>query len=113
MVDAMILAQWVVNVGRRDAKTRIGHLICEMAYRYKVVRDGKVVFQLPMTQAHLGDVTGLTPVHVNRSLKALQEIGVLFRHKTVRIEDWKDLAAKADFNSAYLQLEPSPQSQAS
>jgi hypothetical protein len=66
-----------------------------------------------MTQAHLGDVTGLTPVHVNRSLKALQEIGVLFRHKTVRIEDWKDLAAKADFNSAYLQLEPSPQSQAS
>jgi hypothetical protein len=50
---------------------------------------------------------------VNRSLKALQEIGVLFRHKTVRIEDWKDLAAKADFNSAYLQLEPSPQIQAS
>jgi CRP-like cAMP-binding protein len=113
MVDAMILAQWVVNVGRRDARTRIAHLICEMAHRYKVVRDGKVVFQLPMTQAHLGDVTGLTPVHVNRSLKALQEIGVLFRHKMVRIEDWDELVAKADFNSAYLQLGASPQSRAS
>ena len=113
MVDAMILGQWVVNVGRRDARTRIAHLICEMAYRYKVVRDGTVVFQLPMTQAHLGDVTGLTPVHVNRTLKALQDIGVLFRHKTVRIADWNGLTVKADFNSAYLQLGALRQSQAS
>lgn len=32
-VDASILSQWVVNVGRRDARTRLAHVLCEMAVR--------------------------------------------------------------------------------
>jgi CRP-like cAMP-binding protein len=33
IVDGAILAQWIVNVGRRDSKTRIAHLLCETAVR--------------------------------------------------------------------------------
>ncbi|MEA3039211.1 MAG: hypothetical protein QOE79_1724, partial [Sphingomonadales bacterium] len=30
VVDAAVLAEWVVNVGRRDARSRLAHLICEI-----------------------------------------------------------------------------------
>lgn len=110
MVDAMITAQWVVNVGRRDAKTRIAHLLCELACRYHVeARDNRVVFNLRMTQQQLADATGLTAVHVNRSLMALSREGTLFRGGTVRISDWQGLMLTGDFEPSYLQLETAPE----
>jgi len=106
MVDSMILAQWLMNVGRRDARSRVAHLLCEMACRYRQVpRGGKLVFRLPMTQQQMADATGMTPVHVNRTLKTLEQIGTVFRHKTVRIGDWDALVEAAGFNRAYLQDE--------
>jgi CRP-like cAMP-binding protein len=110
MVDSMILAQWIVNVGRREAKSRIAHLLCEMAVRYEIdTGEEPIAFELPMTQTHLADATGLTPVHINRSLKALKAVGVTFNHKTVRIAHWEELVAIGDFDSAYLQMDVEPQ----
>ncbi len=108
MVDAMILAQWVVNVGRRQSSARIAHLLCEMACRYKAPRSGRVVFHLPMTQEHLADATGITPVHVNRTLRALQAIGTTFHHGTVRVQDWDALKKAGEFDDAYLHLDERP-----
>lgn len=105
MVDAAILSQWVVNVGRRDAQTRIAHLICEMATRLGE-REGRQNFAFPfaVTQFHLADATGLTSVHVNRVLKNLREGGLAHVAKgEVRIIDWDRLAAAGDFNANYLQ----------
>lgn len=110
MVDAMILAQWVVNVGRRNARSRIAHLLCEMGYRYGAGSEaGAAAFRLAMTQNHLADATGLTPVHVNRTLKALSADGVSFRGKSVRIASWDALAEVGDFDSNYLQAHIQPQ----
>jgi CRP-like cAMP-binding protein len=106
MVDAMILAQWVVNVGCRDARSRIAHLLCEMACRYKVVpKSGKVEFTLGMTQAQMADATGLTSVHINRTLKRLAEIGTTFRNQKVKIDNWDALVEVGDFDRRYLQDE--------
>ena len=33
LIEASILREWVVNVGRRDARQRIAHLLCEFAVR--------------------------------------------------------------------------------
>jgi CRP-like cAMP-binding protein len=109
MVDAMIMAEWVVNVGRRNARSRIAHLLCEMAYRYRVSdRDGTIAFRLPMTQDHLADATGLTPVHVNRTLKALAADGVSLRNKTVHVDDWSAMVRIGEFDSSYLQADIKP-----
>jgi CRP-like cAMP-binding protein len=106
MVDSMILAQWVVNVGRRSAKARIAHLLCEMAVRYRAnTSEDRVRYNLRMTQDQLADTTGLTPVHVNRSLMALRDDGVSFRGGTVRIEDWRRLTEIGDFDAGYLQAD--------
>jgi CRP-like cAMP-binding protein len=110
MVDSMILAQWVVNVGRRNARARMAHLLCEMGYRYGFGREkGGAEFRFAMTQSQLADATGITPVHVNRTLMALIADGVSMRAKKVRIADWDALAIVGDFDSGYLQEDINPQ----
>lgn len=107
MVDSMILAQWVVNVGCRDAKTRIAHLICEMACRFEVDRQSaKVTFNLPMSQTHLAEATGLTAVHVSRMLGELRNQGVEYRRGRIYISDWACLVRAGDFDPGYLQAAP-------
>ncbi|HEX8533404.1 MAG TPA: replication/maintenance protein RepL, partial [Allosphingosinicella sp.] len=66
-------------------------------------------YELPMTQEQIADCTGLTAVHVNRTLKALEAEQLITRRssRTVTIGDWKKLADAGDFDSTYLHLHPS------
>jgi CRP-like cAMP-binding protein len=103
MVDAAVLSQWVVNVGRRDAKTRMAHLLCEMAVRTGGDRTPQLNYSFPVTQSHLADMTGLTSVHVNRTLKLLREDGLVdVRARAVQIFDWDRLKALGEFDADYL-----------
>jgi CRP-like cAMP-binding protein len=108
LVDASIFREWTLNVGRRDARARTGHMLCEFALRLQVAGLGQQLhYELPMTQDQLADALGLTPVHVNRTLKALEAEGLIERtRRSVLIPDWKRLARVADFDPNYLHLEP-------
>jgi CRP-like cAMP-binding protein len=111
MVDAAILSQWVVNVGRRDAKQRIAHLLCEMGTRLEAApSDGWVVYPFAVTQTQLADATGLTPVHVNRVLRSLREDDLAaVSSRTVRVTNFAALAAAGDFEAGYLQADVRPE----
>lgn len=110
MVDASILSQWVVNVGRRDARGRIAHLLCEMAVRLGVApAKGEIMFPFPVTQDQLADVTGLTAVHVNRTLQCLRRDNLADIRHNARIYDWDALTEVGDFNADYLQANVKPQ----
>lgn len=109
MIDASIFREWILNVGRRDARSRIAHLICEFAVRFEHAgltdRDGDG-YELPLTQEQLADAVGLTPVHVNRTLKQLGSEGLITRdRRRVRIDDWNRLIEAADFTQRYLHLD--------
>jgi CRP-like cAMP-binding protein len=107
LVDGSIFREWIANVGRRDARTRIAHLLCEFSLRLQVAGLGQQAdYQLPMTQDQLADATGLTPVHVNRTLKALEAEGLIKRAnpRSINIGNWKNLTEAGDFNSAYLHM---------
>ena len=107
LVDASIHREWVANLGRRDAPTRIEHLLCEFALKLEAVNLGEQLnYELPMTQHQLADATGLTVVHVNRVLQALARDGLIERvtPRSVLIGNWKRLAAAGDFRSDYLHL---------
>ena len=108
LVDGSIFREWIANVGRRDARTRVAHLLCEFALRLKVAGLGNEVgYQLPMTQEQLGDATGLTSVHINRTIKQLEADGLIERvsPRSITIGDWKKLADVGDFDSHYLHLQ--------
>jgi CRP-like cAMP-binding protein len=106
VVDAAVLAEWVVNVGRRDARSRLAHLLCEIACRVDGA-GGKAGARIPFpaTQTHIADMAGLTPVHVNRSLRSLKLDGVVEIHsRLIHILDWDRMVEIGDFDSDYLRL---------
>jgi CRP-like cAMP-binding protein len=107
LVDGSIFREWIANVARRNAPARIAHLLCEFGLRLEAAGLGqKLHFELPMTQEQLADCTGLTSVHVNRTLQALEASGDLTRSKRhIAIADWGRISATADFGSAYLHLQ--------
>ena len=107
LIDGSIFREWIANVGRRDARTRLAHLFCEFALRLKVagLADGGR-YELPMTQEQLADATGLTSVHVNRTIRSLELDGFIDREdpRRIHITDWDRLADIGDFQSEYLHL---------
>jgi CRP-like cAMP-binding protein len=105
-VDASIFREWTLNVGRRDARTRAAHMLCEFALRLEIAGLGeRCNYELPMTQEQLADALGLTPVHTNRTLMSLGEDRLISRtQRSVRINDWPELMAVGDFDPAYLHL---------
>jgi CRP-like cAMP-binding protein len=109
-VDAAILAQWVVNVGRRDARQRVSHLLCEMGTRLQAAPSKEeVFFPFAVTQTQLADATGLTPVHVNRTLRAMRRDQLAeVSTRAVRIPDWDALVAAGEFDAGYLQANVKP-----
>ncbi|MGZ2410987.1 CRP-like cAMP-binding protein [Sphingomonas sp. F9_3S_D5_B_2] len=108
LVDGSIFREWIANVGRRDARTRIAHVLCEFSLRLKVAGLGEHTnYDMPMTQEQLADATGLTAVHVNRTIKGLEADGLIERihPRSITIGDWRKLAETGDFNSSYLHLQ--------
>jgi len=104
LVEASIFREWVVNIGQRDSRSRIAHLLCEFAYRLnaQALHAGDI-YELPITQEQLADATGLTPVHVNRVLQALQREGLIERdRRMIRFPNWERMRDVADFNPRYL-----------
>jgi CRP-like cAMP-binding protein len=107
LVEGSIFREWVLNIGRRDARTRIAHLLCEFALLLERAELGRpTTYELPITQEQLADAVALTSVHVNRTLMKLEQDGLITRTKRViSIVDWKDLVKVADFEPRYLHLE--------
>lgn len=106
LIEGSISREWITNVGRRDSQRRLAHLLCEFAYRLDAVGLGpECNYELPMTQEDLADTVGLTAVHVNRSLRALDAAGLTQRtRRSVVIKDLEKLARFSDFRSNYLHL---------
>ena len=109
-LERLIATEWMINLGRRSAAERISHLLCELAVRLDAApADGAVRFAFPMTQTDLADATGLSVVHVNRSLQALRrEVGLVIERRQVTISSWADLVKLAAFNPEYLSVTSSP-----
>lgn len=104
LIDASIFREWVVNVGRRDSRARIAHLLCEMVFRLKRIHaDREGLYDFPLTQEQLADATGLTAVHTNRTLQLLRREGLIqLSSGMLRVLDWDGLCDVGDFDELYL-----------
>jgi CRP-like cAMP-binding protein len=107
LVDASIFREWLLNIGRREAYTRMAHLLCEFLVRLKMVGLAEVdSFDLPITQIDLADAIGTSSVHVNRVFQALRADGLIQTQRTqIAIPDWQKLEEAGDFDPLYLHFE--------
>jgi CRP-like cAMP-binding protein len=107
LIDSAIFREWVVNTGRRDARSRIAHVLCELMVRLRAVglaQDHSCPF--PITQGELADATGISNVHVNRVLQELRSEGlIVLNGKMLKVPDWDKLKEVGDFDPTYLHLE--------
>jgi CRP-like cAMP-binding protein len=107
LIDAAVFREWVVNVGRREAYGRIAHILCEVYVRLRAVGlvNGRS-YLMPVTQAELGDATGMSTVHVNRTLQELRRDRLIStpRNGQVVIESWDGLQKAGEFDETYLHL---------
>ena len=104
LYDASVFREWVVNVGRRDARQRIAHLLCELAARLRSagMANGEM-YEFPLTQEQVADATGLTSVHTNRTLQTLRKDGLIsLNNGKLTVLDWDALADAGDFSERYL-----------
>lgn len=111
LVDEATLREWLLNVGQRSAIQKLGHLFCELFVRLSVVNqvDGSNSFAMPLTQTELADTTGMTAVHVNRSLQRLRKDGMIVaKDGILTILDFKRLAEMSGFNADYLHTDGPP-----
>jgi CRP-like cAMP-binding protein len=107
LIEASIGREWQLNIGRRQALPRLAHFLCEYVHRNRLIvpQLGEEV-DIPITQEQLADILGLTPVHINRTLKTLDQAGAVVRSKRrLAIRDLTALERLADFSPVYLHRE--------
>lgn len=111
VVDASVLAQWALNLSRKDAAARVAHLFSEMRHRYAAIGALEANgIPFPITQTNLADALGLTSIHLNRVLKRFREEAIAVKTPDkVEIYNAPRLAALGEFDDAYLQCLPDPQ----
>jgi CRP-like cAMP-binding protein len=104
LLDAAIHREWICKLEDLSAAQRVAHVFCEVSRRLQMVGlDGHEGFALPLTQAQLASMCGITAVHMSRALGKLRnETGTVFRHGQLACPDPGALAAFCDFDPSYL-----------
>lgn len=95
--ERVTLTNRLLTVGRSNAEGAVSALLLDLFARLTDtgIASGDT-FELELTQEEIGDATGLTPVHVNRTLRRLKELGLLDRKgRKVTILDRTGLDALA------------------
>ncbi|MFC4172489.1 Crp/Fnr family transcriptional regulator [Microvirga sp. GCM10011540] len=107
LIDAAIFREWMLGIGRRSARTRLAHLLCELFMRLKVIGlAGSNSIPLPLSQAEMGDALGLSTVHINRTLQELRgEDLVAWDGGILTILNWEGLMQAGEFDTTYLHLQ--------
>jgi CRP-like cAMP-binding protein len=98
--------EWLVNLGQRSAAEKLAHLFCELSLRATSIGlcvDGRC--PLPLTQIDLASATGMSIVHINRTLQELRASGLVrVESRQLHIVDPAGLRDIAQFDNTYLHV---------
>ncbi|MFW8635643.1 Crp/Fnr family transcriptional regulator [Cribrihabitans pelagius] len=105
------LSERMLRLGRASAESRIAYALIELCLRLRPLGlSDDCLFHLPLTQRRIGDFTGLTAVHVCRTLRRFVRNGLVETadHMDIRITDLAALARIAGVDPARLAAEITP-----
>lgn len=74
------LAELLLEVHYKSAEARLGRLLLRLAHEHGRPLDGKLLIDLELTQAELGEMIGLTREAVNKHLSTLRDQGLIAFH---------------------------------
>ena len=112
LIENATLGKWALSLGRRSAKERLAHLLCELSVRLDAEDGNESSFAFPLTQEQVADALGLTSVHVNRTMQQLRTEGLIAtENRMMKIPNVAQLRHIGGFNPRYLHLDQSSQIQ--
>jgi CRP-like cAMP-binding protein len=99
--DRALLMEQVMRLGRLTAYERVANFFVELHHRCDVVglvhADG---FLFPLTQESLGDLLGLSVVHVNRTLQLMRREGMIeLKHGRLTLLNIESLEQTGQFRA--------------
>jgi CRP-like cAMP-binding protein len=105
--EEAFLREQIVRNGRQTARERIGSFLLELHRRAQIVDEaGEHGFKLPLTQTHIADALGLTPIHTNRVLQQLSREGYIERDRSwILFRNADALAELCEFDPSYFHLD--------
>lgn len=118
--EESILVEHLASIGRRTAYSRVAHLILELWRRLELIgmveksgSSATQTFEMPLTQQLIADSLGLSAIHVNRTLRALEGDGFLACERRdgvrrLRISDINGLSKAASFDDEFLRFTQIP-----
>ena len=102
-----LAAEQAVSLGQRNAYQRLSHILVEFWHRLQALGltyEGHYV--LPLNQQQLAQTTGLSPVHVSRTLKRMRTNGLIDltpgHSISIYIKNLQELEEAALFEPHYL-----------
>lgn len=103
----------MLRLGKSSAETRIAYVLIELCLRLAGGKAGdECAFHVPLGQQQLGDYTGLSLVHVCRTLRRLNRQGVITTgdHMDIRVHDLSKLEVLAgvDLETLRNEIIPTP-----
>jgi CRP-like cAMP-binding protein len=102
VLDAGALRARLV-AARQTALHSVSHLLCEQLVRLDAIGVNNGI--IPVSQIDLADAAGLSTVHVNRTFKEMQAMGLLAKvGRSMKVVDREGLARLADFDGSYLNM---------
>jgi CRP-like cAMP-binding protein len=104
--ESVAASDRLTSIGRMGADARLATLLLDMLARLRTSAGGVVdTFDLPLTQTDIGDAAGLTKVHVNRTLKAMEQRGWIDRNgRRMHILDEAGMIAATGFVDRYAEV---------
>jgi CRP-like cAMP-binding protein len=94
----------IARLGRQSALERMAHLFLEWEYRLATrgLANGGA-FDMPLTQEMLGDILGLSIVHINRTIQQLRRLELVELEKgRLSLLNRRTLATIAEFHGCAL-----------
>lgn len=108
-MDQLTLRERVVSLSRRTAEDQLIEFLVTLRDRLSVANVGVGNrFNLPFTQAEIGDILGLTSVYVNKLFKKLREEGrIEIERRTIRLLDREGMEKQVGYVSIYDDIDTS------
>ena len=106
--EQMALMDALAVMGQADASVRLALMLCSLFNRLEDLGDTEGnSFGLPLTQREIGEVVGITTVHVNRTLRHFETSGLISRaDQRIRLIDPDKLRRLAGLPRRELHIQP-------
>lgn len=99
------MSERILRLGKASAEARIAYALIELCLRLSAIGGGSGnTYHLPLTQQRLGEYTGLSSVHVCRTIRRLTRSGLIDMsdHMDIVIHDIDALSDLADVDLGVL-----------